>query len=308
MQGGKVLDFQNLIGNEKIKQELKKIVQENRIVNSYLWTGVEGIGKKEFAKTFAKLILCQNHREDCHTCDSCIKFESENHSDFLCIEPDGKSIKIEQIRTMQEKVYEKPIHGERKVYILNDAEKMTQEAQNCLLKTLEEPPAYAVIILITSNEAALLLTIKSRCLKIPFEKISNEELKKYLLEKGEQNISEELLQLYDGSIGKALNLKEKKEEYEGVIDLVKGIESSDYIDYQKKEEILLKSKENIQELLAYFMILLYQKTKENLQYRRTIEYVEEAKLRLTRNANFDMTIDQMLRKIWEEMNEKHRRN
>lgn len=137
---------------------------------------------------------------------------------------------------MQEKVYEKPINGERKVYILNDAEKMTQEAQNCLLKTLEEPPAYAVIILITSNEAALLLTIKSRCLKIPFEKISNEELKKYLLEKGEQNISEELLQLYDGSIGKALNLKEKKEEYEGVIDLVKGIESSDYIDYQKKKK------------------------------------------------------------------------
>ena len=206
------------------------------------------------------------------------------------------------------KFEQKPINGERKVYILNDAEKMTQEAQNCLLKTLEEPPAYAVIILITSNEAALLLTIKSRCLKIPFEKISNEELKKYLLEKGEQNISEELLQLYDGSIGKALNLKEKKEEYEGVIDLVKGIESSDYIDYQKKEEILLKNKENIQELLAYFMILLYQKTKENLQYRRTIEYVEEAKLRLTRNANFDMTIDQMLRKIWEEMNEKHRRN
>ena len=80
------------------------------------------------------------------------------------------------------------------------------------------------------------------------------------------------------------------------------------VKYQKKEEILLKNKENIQELLAYFMILLYQKTKENLQYRRTIEYVEEAKLRLTRNANFDMTIDQMLRKIWEEMNEKHRRN
>ena len=62
MQGGKVLDFQNLIGNEKIKQELKKIVQENRIVNSYLWTGVEGIGKQEFAKTFAKLILCQKQR------------------------------------------------------------------------------------------------------------------------------------------------------------------------------------------------------------------------------------------------------
>ena len=174
------MDFQNLIGNEKIKQELKKIVQENRIVNSYLWTGVEGIGKQEFAKTFAKLILCQNHREDCHTCDSCIKFESENHPDFLCIEPDGKSIKIEQIRAMQEKVYEKPINGERKVYILNDAEKMTQEAQNCLLKTLEEPPEYIVIILITSNENKVLNTIKSRCMKLYFNNLSNADIEKVL--------------------------------------------------------------------------------------------------------------------------------
>lgn len=300
--------FEHILGNEKIKNILQESIKQEHTSHSYLFIGIEGIGKQMIAKEFAKILLCFEKGNCNNSCKSCVEFISDNHPDFLLIEPEGNAIKIEQIRQLQKRIQEKPIISKKKVYIINDADKMTKEAQNCLLKTLEEPPAYAVIILITSNEAALLLTIKSRCLKIPFEKISNEELKKYLLEKGEQNISEELLQLYDGSIGKALNLKEKKEEYEGVIDLVKGIESSDYIDYQKKEEILLKNKENIQELLAYFMILLYQKTKENLQYRRTIEYVEEAKLRLTRNANFDMTIDQMLRKIWEEMNEKHRRN
>ena len=301
--------FENITGHENIKNILGNNINTKNILHSYLFIGEEGIGKKMLAKEFAKAILCTSENsKPCEICKSCVEFNSNNNVNFNLINEESTAIKIDQIRNMQVKIAEKPINSDYKVYLINDVELMTVEAQNCLLKTLEEPPAYAVIILITSNEAALLLTIKSRCLKIPFEKISNEELKKYLLEKGEQNISEELLQLYDGSIGKALNLKEKKEEYEGVIDLVKGIGSSDYIDYQKKEEILLKNKENIQELLAYFMILLYQKTKENLQYRRTIEYVEEAKLRLTRNANFDMTIDQMLRKIWEEMNEKHRRN
>ena len=301
------MDFQNLVGNEKIKQELQKAIRENKIVNSYLWVGTKGIGKSAFAKAFAKRLLCQTGEENC-TCNSCVKFASANHPDFLTIQPDGKGIKIEQIRAMQEKVYEKPILGERKVYIIEDAETMRSEAQNCLLKTLEEPPSYAVIILLTSNESALLLTIKSRCLKIPFEKIPDEILQNYLLKNGFSKVTEEMLRLYDGSIGKALELREKQEEYDGMVTIVGQLEHASQLDYIKQTEIFSKNKEDIQELLAYLIVLLYQKMKEDLRYRKVIEIVEQAKIRLNRNANFDMTIDQMLLKMWEEMNEKHHRS
>lgn len=302
------MEFEDVIGNEKVKQELLKRSKEDRIVNSYLWTGSEGIGKKKLAIIFAKLLLCQNQEPKCHTCPSCIKFETDNHPDFFLIEPDGKSIKIEQIREMQEKVYEKPIIASRKVYIINDAEKMTKEAQNCLLKTLEEPPSYAVIILISSNETALLLTIKSRCLKIPFEKISEKELVEFLKKQNFGEISQELLKLYDGSIGKALALKEKKEEYQKIADCIQKIEQYDIIEQWKNSEIFTKNKEDSQEILNYLNVWLYQKAKEDARYLGTIGIVEEAKNRLVRNANFDMTIDQMLLKIWEEIHEKHRRN
>ena len=101
-------------------------------------------------------------------CSSCVKFNSSNNPDFVLIEQDGNSIKIAQIREMQENVYTKPIVSRKKVFIINDSDKMTEEAQNSLLKTLEEPPEYIIIILITANENKLLNTIKSRCLKISF--------------------------------------------------------------------------------------------------------------------------------------------
>jgi len=92
------------------------------------------------------------------------------------------------------------------------------------------------------------------------------------------------------------------------LDLSQKIEELDQIEYIKKAEILIKNKEDMQELLAYLIVLLYQRTKDDLRFRKTIEYVEDAKKRLARNANVDMTIDQMLLKIWEEINEKHRRS
>ena len=97
---------------------------------------------------------------------------------------DGKSIKIEQIRYMQEKIAEKPIASNKKVYIINNSDTMTKEAQNCLLKTLEEPPEYAVIILVLANENNMLNTIKSRCTKIMFNPLSKEEIIHYFNSNG----------------------------------------------------------------------------------------------------------------------------
>lgn len=131
--------FDKIIGNDKIKEMLYKSVKDKKTSHSYLFVGIEGIGKKEIAKEFAKMLLCINENKYCNTCKSCIEFDSNNNPDFLYIEPDGNSVKIEQIRYIQRKIQEKPIISNKKVYIINDADRMTTEAQNCLLKTLEEP-------------------------------------------------------------------------------------------------------------------------------------------------------------------------
>lgn len=178
-----LLSFDNVIGNDKNKIFLNKIVKSDNTVHSYMFEGIEGIGKSIFARDFAKMLLCMgDSKTDCRTCKSCIEFENNNNPDFIQIKPDGKVIKIEQIRQMQEKILEKPIVSDKKVYIIDDADLMTKEAQNCLLKTLEEPPKFAVIILVLSNDSKILNTIKSRCMRIFFEKLKNEELNKYAVE------------------------------------------------------------------------------------------------------------------------------
>ena len=128
--------FNNILGNDNIKELLTNAVKNNKTSHSYMFVGTDGIGKKMIAKEFAKMILCTDENKYCGTCKSCIEFDGENNPDFRIIEPDGNSLKIEQIREFQNKVSEKPIISNRKVYIINDSDKMTTEAQNCLLKTL----------------------------------------------------------------------------------------------------------------------------------------------------------------------------
>ena len=143
------MNFNNIIGNEQNKTLLKNSIKSSNLVHSYMFTGIDGIGKKLFAMAFAKMILCESENKPCDHCASCIRFDGDNHPDFMIIDSlDGKSIKIDQIRLLQEKIAEKPILSDKKVYIINNSDLMTVEAQNCLLKTLEEPPEYAILILV----------------------------------------------------------------------------------------------------------------------------------------------------------------
>ncbi len=280
--------FENIIGNEPIKKMLEQAITNNKISHSYMFLGISGIGKKIIAREFAIKIL---EVED-----------TENIPDLLYIEPDGNSIKIEQIREMQKKVQEKPIGAKRKVYIIDQADKMTSEAQNCLLKTLEEPPEFVTIILIGVNENAFLTTIKSRCMILHFNKIDDEQLKKYLQENyGIQNITQNMLQMYQGSIGKAINLKDKEDIYQALESLVNKIETKDLIEITKSAEILYKEKDEIFEMLDYINILLLKKAKETYKYTNCIQIVENTKKRLKQNANYDMSIDNMLFNICEEI-------
>lgn len=297
-------------GNETTRNELKKIVQNNNVLHSYLFLGKEGIGKKEIAKEFAKKVLCLNKEDDCN-CKSCICFDSQNHPDIKIINEEGETIKINTVREIIQTVYEKPILSNKKIYIINDCDKMTKEAQNSLLKTLEEPPEYIVIILVASNQDMILNTIKSRCTKIVFDKLKEKEIRDILNTTDFKNteISENMYDFFDGSIGKALQILEKKEQYQNLEEFVNKIRNSSKLDFitTNKETF---TKEEINGLLEYCIVLLFNlgKKEKNIKYLNSVKIVQDTKTRINLNSNFDMSIDNMLFKLWEEVNENNSRD
>lgn len=256
--------------NEQIKELLKSIIKSEKIVNGYLFSGTNNTKNYEYAKEFAKMILCLEKRENCNECKSCIMFKDNNHPDYYEInKEETDSIKIDEIREMQTKIIEKPIISSKKVYIIRHSEQMTKEAQNCLLKTLEEPPEFISIILISNNENNLLTTIKSRCTKIVF----TEENKKEVTE-------------------------ENKERFENLERIFGNVEKYLSIDLLNKIDQLYKDKEDIFETLDYINIIFLEKAKKNPKYLEYIDYVEETKTKLKQNSNYDMSIDNLILKIW----------
>ena len=301
--------FDNIVGNETAKATLKKAIDLNKTSHSYMFVGISGIGKRTIAKDFGKALLCLDENKYCNKCKSCIEFDSNNNPDFIFIEPDNGSIKIDQIRNMQKEVSEKPIISNNKVCIINDADLMTVEAQNCLLKTLEEPPAYMTIILVGTNESNFLPTIKSRCTIMYFDRIKDEEIKKYLEENfREERIASNIIEISDGSIGKAINLKDKAETYENINKTIENLEKYDIIQILKNAEDIYKLKDEIFEILEYINVLLIKKASKNYKYANCIEIVEETKRRIKANSNYNMCIDYMLFGIWGEVNEKYSRS
>lgn len=304
------MNFNNIIGNNSTKNLLNNLIKTNNLVHSYMFIGNDGIGKVLFATDFAKMILCQDTDKACDNCSSCIKFASTNHPDFMIIDSeDDKSIKINQIRLLQEKISEKPIISDKKVYIINNSDLMTVEAQNCLLKTLEEPPEYAVIILVLSNENKLLSTIKSRCTKIVFQKLTDKELMQYANDNG-LKINNSLLSICDGSISKLLNLQSNLDAYNSLDNIISSFSEDTIVDIWNKAEILYKSKDNILALLEYFNSVFLEKLKitKDDKYIVAVKIVEDTKKKLSSNANYDMCIDNLLLQIWEEFNENHNRS
>ncbi len=300
--------FDKIIGNDTIKETLQKLVNSGKVSHSYLFTGLDGIGKKMIAKEFAKMLMCLNENKYCNNCKSCIEFDTNNNPDFFYIEPEGNSIKIEQIRDAQRKVSEKPIISNKKIFIIDNADKMTLEAQNCLLKTLEEPPEFITIILISSNDNNLLATIKSRCTIVYFNRISDDEIKKYLYDNFDDiNITSNIIDMANGSISKAVKLKDKNEIYSSIDLIINKLNSRQSIlDIIQNAEVLYKGKDDIFELLDYINVR-FVKSKD-IRFIKCINIIEDTKKRLKSNTNYDMTIDNMLLNIWEEVNEKNSRS
>ena len=312
--------FENIVGNNKIKESLKNAVKSNNVSHSYLFIGKAGVGKKLFAKDLAKKVMCLGSNYDAQdnvlrstrdnkekvesenlslefdNCDSCIKFDANSNPDFSIIVPDGKSIKIEQIRDLQARILEKPISSNKKVYIIDDADTMTEESQNCLLKTLEEPPEYAMIILIASNENRMLQTIKSRCVIIRFEDLTNEEISQIL-----HTNDQDIIRLCEGSVAKADTISEKREMFAQLKNIADYLSKNSLIDVLNNSDLLYSSKDDIMTLLDFLNIIFFEKAKENIKYSKAIDIIEKTKKKIMANNNYDMCIDYMLMHIWEEL-------
>ena len=219
----------------------------------------------------------------------------------MIIDEEERSIKTEAIRQIIKNIYEKPIKSNRKIYIINDSEKMTKEAQNTLLKTLEEPPEYTIIILITSNENMLLNTIKSRCAKVEFNKLNTEEIINVLKQKGIE-VDLNLLKFSEGSVKKTLQLLDKKEILGSIINIFSNIEKWSALDFLNTKDLLFKDKDLVYDILDYINIVIFNNIKENYKYVNCIQIIEDTKERLRKNSNYDMSIDNLLLKMWEEIN------
>lgn len=283
--------FENILGNDAVKKSLNNAVKTGNVSHSYLFVGKSGIGKKLFAQELAKKVMCLGGEN----CESCIKFNASSNPDFQIISPDGKSIKIDQIRKMQSKIVEKPIISSKKVYIIDNADCMSEESQNCLLKTLEEPPEYAVIILVCSNENKMLQTIKSRCIIIKFEGLSDSQISQAL-----NTNDKELIRLCDGSLEKADKIQDNKETYNKLKDLANFLEQGSMIDVFNNADVLYSSKDEIIDLLDFLNIIFFEKSMQNIRSAKAVSIIENTKKKIMANNNLDMSIDYMLMHILEE--------
>ncbi|MBN8237466.1 DNA polymerase III subunit delta' [Halobacillus kuroshimensis] len=191
-------------------QMLVNSFKKGRISHAYLFQGDRGTGKKEMSLLFAKSIFCKNKdgAEPCQNCRDCHRIDSGNHPDLHWIEPDGQSIKKDQILHLQKEFTYTGLESNRKVYIIVDAEKMTVNAANRLLKFLEEPSRQTTAMLLTENGATILDTIRSRCQLLAFQPLQAHIMEKKLIEEGVSNSNARLLAALTNNITEALEMNE----------------------------------------------------------------------------------------------------
>ena len=235
MSEEKIMGFEEILGNEMVKDHFKKAIQNHKISHAYILTGEAGMGRKSIANAFAMTLLCEKGgSEPCMSCHSCKQVMSGNHPDLIYVthEKPG-SIGVDDVREqINDTIMIRPYSSYYKIYIVDEAEKMTVQAQNALLKTIEEPPSYAVIILITTNQEAFLPTILSRCVQMKLKPLKDFTIKSYLTQN--LHIAEKDADICAafarGNLGKAIHLAssdEFKELFQKVMVLVKNVGTMD---------------------------------------------------------------------------------
>lgn len=235
MSEGKITGFEEILGNEMVKDHFKRAIENHKISHAYILTGEAGMGRKSIANAFAMTLLCEKGgSEPCMSCHSCKQVMSGNHPDLIYVTHEKLgSIGVDDVREqINDTIMIRPYSSYYKIYIVDEAEKMTVQAQNALLKTIEEPPSYAVIILITTNQEAFLPTILSRCVQMKLKPLKDFTIKSYLT----QNLhipekdADICAAFARGNLGKAIHLSssdEFRELFQKVMVLVKNVGTMD---------------------------------------------------------------------------------
>jgi DNA polymerase-3 subunit delta' len=240
------MDFTNIVGHEDIIKHFKASIEMDRVGHAYIICGEEASGKKSLAKTFAKTLQCEQHAIDpCNECKSCLQVESGNHPDIIFVKHEKpKVITVDEIREqVVNNIQIKPYSGKYKIYIINDAQLMNVEAQNAILKTIEEPPQYAVIILLATTAEKFLPTIISRCMLLNLKPVKDEDIKNYLMTNFgiDSHKAETAVGYAAGNLGKAIKLV-TNEEYQMLIRSVIRLETNIFdMGMEDIEETILDS-------------------------------------------------------------------
>jgi len=205
------MSFANIYGHTKQIGLLKKAMAQQRVGHSYIFSGLNAVGKKTLALAFTQALNCENaavQNDSCGECSSCRKMIHGNHPDIHILETQAQFIRIDAIRNIQEQMTFKPLEGRKRVFIIDDADKMNEQSANALLKTLEEPSADNIIMLVTARPYWLPQTILSRCRHVRVNPLTAETVARFLIEQKQMEPSKALLlaSLSGGSIGQALEL------------------------------------------------------------------------------------------------------
>jgi DNA polymerase-3 subunit delta' len=239
-----------IIGHKKQKEVLGKIAKSKNISHALLFSGVEKIGKKLVAMEFIKSILCEKDKGHCGECYSCKTIDSSNFPDLSIIESKDRNIEIEEIRDLQNRLSLKSYNNSLKFAIIDDAHLLRKDAQNALLKTLEEPKGDTLLIIITSYPQMLLPTIRSRLEEIKFSVVSRKEIEDHLISLGANaEKAKEIALISSGQIGKAIEFFNDEEKLKFFNKAVKDIVSLVHSEMYKRFDFAKEFKENQDEIV-----------------------------------------------------------
>lgn len=326
--------FIDIVGQEQLKEHLQNAIRENAVSHAYIINGERGSGKEFIAKIFAMALQCENRQgaEPCQECHSCRQALSKNHPDIIFISHEKPgTISVDDIRKqINNDIAVKPYSGSKKVYIMSEGEKMTVQAQNALLKTLEEPPEYAVILILTTNVDSLLSTILSRCVVLNMKPAKDTQIKKFLMETMQiPDYKADICTAFArGNLGKAKMLagsedfdKVKEEavtllkyinemEIHEIVAAIKKINEykfdvNDYLDILSvwyRDVLLFKATHDVNHLIFREEIQYIRRVADRSTYEgieKIIDALEKSKQRLAANVNFDLAMELLLLTIKE---------
>lgn len=317
--------FKDVVGHKDIINYIRNAVLNDKVSHAYILNGERGSGKKLLANLFAMTLLCEQGGQDpCNRCHSCKQAESGNHPDIIRVTHEKpNSISVDDIRTQVNNTVDiKPYQGPYKVYIIPQADLMTPQAQNALLKTIEEPPAYAVFLLLTENAETLLATINSRCVMLKLRNIKDKLIKRYLMENLQipDYKADVCTAFAQGNMGRAIMLANSEhfnEIREEAVQLLKYIHEMELNEIVSAVKNITVYKLEIVDYLDIIMIwyrdvLLYKATKDvdKVVFKDQMTYIKEqarkssyegielilkslenAKSRLRANVNFDLVME-----------------